>query len=330
MKSRTLDPNFRGSRPNLGLPLPNFQNEPTSGEIRVQQPADAGELRNTESVESQTQQTNPVISVDLIDPNPIPPRSLYTDELIAQRAQELRTYGQINLIHVRPNPDAPGRFIIIDGWTRVLACQRHRVLETLESTIHQDLSTRDAAWLGWISNETREGHTDFDRALFFEQIIAEGTSPAEVCKRAGVQQSTMSMYRAFAKLPDEILSLVRANPTKFSHRVAYELLRIFEATDLKKANAIALKFAVEDLPHKWLLNQSNSLISKKSKTSHPNKKVLRFSNGVLKHQDGQFDLSLKVAPELQDNFSRELEDLLKRYTTTDPDPAQDPSVVIDA
>src|SRR5450830_1742638 len=223
MKLRTLNPNAGApSRPSqtdrlsVPLPLPAFSNKPQEDARAVEdQPAISQVIPQTTGDNTPSSNRSLLIPVDLIDPHPTPPRTVYTDETLLERAESLRSEGQLNPIHVMPSPSSPGRYIIIDGWTRVQACQRHKALPELRAEVHPDLSLSEAAWFGWQSNEGREQHCDYDRAMFFEKLIAQGMTAAEVCRRSGYKTGTMTMYRAYARLPGEVIDAITENPLKF-------------------------------------------------------------------------------------------------------------------
>jgi len=237
VKARVLNPNAGSEAPanklTVPLPIPPFSNKRRSPEpVLETSPAESPGAPSASAAEvgapaigqqpaaSLAREGDVIkIPVDLIDPNPFAPREIYTPEMILQRADNLRTQGQHDPIHVIPNPDEPGRYIIADGWTRTLACKTHAVFPTLNAIIHYGLTAKDAAWFGFESNEGREQHCDFDRAMFFEKMIAEGMSQSEVARRVHMEKSAMSMYLSFSKLPDEILLLVREYPSKFTYRV---------------------------------------------------------------------------------------------------------------
>ena len=145
-----------------------------------------------------------MIEVHLIDPNPLAPREVYTPEMILQRAEDLRSQGQHDPIHVIPNPDAAGRFIICDGWTRVQACREHKVFGALLAEIHSNLGMQESAWFGYEQNEGRSQHCDLDRAMFYEKLIASGETPAEVARNAEISKTQLTFYRAYSKLPPDV------------------------------------------------------------------------------------------------------------------------------
>lgn len=252
-----------------------------------------------------------MIGVHLIDPNPLAPREVYTPEMILNRAEDLRAQGQHDPIHVIPNPDAAGRFIICDGWTRVQACREHKVFDTLLAEIHTELGMQESAWFGYEQNEGRSQHCDLDRAMFYEKLIAAGESQAEVARRAKVSKTMMSFYRAYAKLPEDVLEIVRLHPHKFGATEAYQLAKLHDKAGIRKAVALANKYAAEDQTQRWLTNQVQSLLNPVAHKTQTSGKTIRYANGVYKQRGDMFELVITVSAEQRETFAQGLEELLE-------------------
>lgn len=251
-----------------------------------------------------------VLSVYLIDPNPLAPREVYTHQMILERAEDLRTQGQHDPIHVIPNLEAPGRFIICDRWTRVQACLVHKVLDKLLTQIHENLSLQESAWFGYEQNEGRQQHCDFDRAMFYEKLIAKGMNASDVARRAKFDRSMMSFYRSYAKLPEDVLEIVRLQPAKFGSRVAYELKKLNENLGTRKTVALAAKFADEDQPVRWLQNQVQAYLHPTAPKGSAPLKHVRYANGYYKQRANGFEVSIDVAAEKLEAFAQALESFL--------------------
>jgi ParB family chromosome partitioning protein len=292
------------------MPMPAFSNTPRGPAFSENRPDDpTGRLLR-------------FIAVDLIDPNPLAPREIYTEQMILERATDLREQGQHDAIHVIPNPSSEGRFIICDGWTRVQACREHQVLNALLAQVHPNLSLREAAWFGYEQNEGREQQSDYDRAMFYEKLLADGETQDELARRGGYHKSMLTYLRAYARLPAVVLDLVRLHPQKFGSRVAYELQRLAEARGESIAAEIALEFATnpDDLSVRWLLTRVKEAKSAERKPTPIEEEptwpahviyASRVVKGYYKRRDGNIKLSLALAPEKRKAFAEALEVLLK-------------------
>lgn len=283
------------------IPLPEFNNNPQGHEA----PSNEDPLVTVSDGRILKR-----IPVALIDSNPLAPRVIYTEQMIRDRADSLREHGQNDPIHVIPNESIEGRFVIADGWTRVQACQTFGIMDTLLAHIHTGLSLRDAAWLGYHQNEQRQQHTELDRAQFYAKLIAEGETQTEICKRVKISKSMMAYYIAFAGLPEELLSVVRDHPEKFSANAAYYLSRALTECGINKAVSIALRYADEDQTRRWLINQVQSAINPKERASESTMKYIKYGNGYLKQRGDEFEISIFVSEENRQVFAEKLEELL--------------------
>jgi ParB family chromosome partitioning protein len=308
MKQRTLRANEE--KPELRIPFPQFSNQPRQPSLETAD--DSGIDAPTMTMPSALDSTRnmKIIGVHLIDPNPLAPREVYTPQMIQERAEDLRSQGQHDPIHVIANPEAPGRFIICDGWTRVQACREHKVLESLLAEVHDGLSLRDSAWFGYEQNEGRAQQCDLDRALFYDKLIAAGESSAEIARRAKVSKTMMTFYRAYARLPNDILDIARQYPQKFGATEAYQLSRLSGTCDLSKAVILASKYAAEGHTVRWLINQVESLISPAAHKARTAGKTVRYKNGVYKQRGDSFELTITVEAEYREVFAQGLEKLL--------------------
>lgn len=259
-----------------------------------------------------------MIPVDLIDSHPLAPREVYTPQVIKERADDLRSQNQHDPIHVIPHPGAEGRYIICDGWTRVQACRDHQVFDELLAEIHPELTLQESAWFGYEQNECRQQHCDLDRAMFYEKLQADGASAQEIARRAQLSNSMMTFYRAYSKLPEEILVIVRQHPFKFSANVAYQLHRLYERCGLSKAVCLAMQFAEADQPVRWLAGQVQSEIQPSSQKKTEKSKHVKYANGFYKQRGDEFDLSIKVPSEKRVAFAEALEKLLDTVSIQPP------------
>lgn len=261
------------------------------------------------------------IPVDLIDPNPLAPREVYTPQMIRDRAEALRDQGQHDPIHVIPNPEAPGRYIICDGWTRVQACIDHKVLGELLAQVRPELSLEDAAWFGYQQNEEREQHCDLDRAMFYAKLISSGMSAAEVGRRASKSKAQMARYGYFSKLPDAVLDIVRDAPGKFGSNAAEALYKVFNARGQAKAVALAQRYKDEDQTVRWLVAQAEMAIAPTGHKPKSQAKNWRFGNGYLKQRGDTFDMQVQVPADHREAFAEALEQLLATVAVEPADEA---------
>lgn len=246
------------------------------------------------------------LAVDLIDPNPLAPRAVYTPEMIQARADDLRTQGQHDPIHVTPNPARPGRYIICDGWTRVQACLVHGTFKTLRAEIHPGLTDVDSAIFGYQQNEGRKQHCDLDRAMFFEKLKATGLSAVQISTLTGIPENRLSMYKALALLPAIVVQQIEKAPELFGYNAGAQLARLCPANagahdaGVVKAARIAEAFAAGDKTFKWLKAQVETFLAHKPRTVLKTGANFRYPQGFLRGRGDTVQLELRMdKPERQ-------------------------------
>lgn len=270
------------------------------------------------------------IPVDLIDENPLAPREVYTPEMILARAEALRSQGQHDLIHVIPNPEKPGRFVIADGWTRTRAAREHKILGSLEAEVHHGMSIEEAAWFGYQQNEEREQHCDLDRGLFYAKMAKQhNLSQAEIARRVGEKaRQVINSYMSYSKMPPELLDIVRTQPEKFSYNIASDLYRFFEKAGLDKAKALASKIAHGDYTRTWILEYIATILEPKSSTQNAgaaSSKQIRYTSGYIKRDGEKFKMTVSVPADKQEIFAQKLEALLDEVAQQIPSDQADNS-----
>jgi len=267
-------------------------------------------------------QTLVEIPISIIDPSPLPPRHVYTPELIAERAQSLREDGQLMPIQVRPSHDNPGRYIIVDGWSRVLAAKEYEVLETLRGEVVDFASAEEAAWYGYKCNEEREGHSDLDRAFFFASLLNDefGGNVSRLADRAEMDRTKLSKILLFVKLPAAVLSVIETKPKDFGYNSVGFILDVLNGA----GESAAVKFAEDIITSELTVTQRASLknrllnIKPKSAKQEPIKAVAysgaKGEGGLKIFDDGiEFKLS-KVNPERLALIRRLIEDCMEGGT----------------
>ena len=266
------------------------------------------------------------VDVDLIDPNPLAPREVYTNAMIRAMADAMTEQGQHDAIHVIPNLDTPGRYIICDGWTRVQACKKHDILGgKLLAEIHHELTVEESAWFGYQQNEGRNQHFDVDRGLFYAKLIEAGQSQTEIARRTNLSKSLMSFYLSYSKLPEPVLDLIRDRPERFGATAAYHLAKFFlDNKNLAAILDLAQQFALEGHSVRWLAAQTKLPAAHQPTRPAPKIKTVTYANGRYELSEAQckLDINLEnVPPAMRSTFTIELEKLIAMVAAGDPSQA---------
>ena len=185
------------------------------------------------------------------------------------------------------------------------------MFDTLLAEIHTDLSMQESAWFGYEQNEGRSQHCDLDRAMFYEKLIAAGETAAEIARRAKLSKTMMSFYRAYGKLPEDVLEIIRLHPGKFGATEAYQLAKLYDKAGIRKTVSLANKYASEDQTQRWLTNQVQALLNPNAQKAKTAGKTIRYANGVYKQRGDSFELVITVSAEQREAFAQGLEELLE-------------------
>lgn len=272
-----------------------------------------------------------LIDAGLIDQNAHPPRTFYLEENIKSVADSMHQSGQRDAIHVIPNPDKPGRYIIGDGWTRVLATRSYNINDNkVLAKVHFDLTEEQASWLGYSQNKDRSPPSDLDLASYYQGWHEKGVSWEEIANRAGVSKALMSYYAAFHKLDAKVLSLVRASPERFSANAVFHISRLQAQAGSDQALHIANRFLLNEQSIKQLRESVDEALERlgrqKSSRGATNKVVLHraFPGGQFRQrQNGLVEMSATVPEDRISYFNQRLEELLKEVLLS-------PEAVIDS
>lgn len=254
------------------------------------------------------------VDVDLIDPNPTPPRFIYTSEMLENMAQSLSDNGQLQAILICKSPSDPSRYVIGEGWTRVQAVKLKGILgNKLKAVYYPDLTPLQISHVGWITNNDRNPATDFDKFKYISsRPDTKGLSIRKLSAALGLTPSLIHRLLCFEKLHGEVLEFCKEHPYKITSRPVYLLLQIQQSAGHGTALQIAKKFAVYDESYSWLENQEKKfrsfVASAENKPSTPATASLkRLSFGSAQYRvkdDGQVLFQATIHPDHLDAVNK--------------------------
>ena len=145
-----------------------------------------------------------------IRPDPTQPRKTFEQQGLEDLAESLKSVGQIHPIHVREDPDAFDRYLLIAGERRWRAAQLAS-LEMIECIVkHEDKATE----IQLIENLQREDLRPIEEAFAFRRFMEEhGLTQGELAKAVGKRQSTVSEILSLTTLPKSIRDVLPDHPS---------------------------------------------------------------------------------------------------------------------
>lgn len=196
-----------------------------------------GALLSAEGTAAATEDTNEV-SIDLIDPSALQPRSIFDDAKLDELAKSISTNGVVQPLLLRRKGS---RFELIAGERRWRAAQRAGL--TKVPAVIRDVSDEKALEIALVENIQREDLNPIEEARAYKKLIeALGLTQETVAERVGRDRSYVTNYLRLLRLPDDIQQLLQSGRLSTGH--ARTLLGL-EQVDLQRR--IARKIIEQDL-----------------------------------------------------------------------------------
>ena len=161
-----------------------------------------------------------LLPVESIDEDPEQPRREFEDNRLEDLAETIRARGVRQPISVRPNLQAPGRWMLNFGARRLRASKMAGMAE-----IPAFIDTTADSYDQVIENEQREGLRPLELALFVQKRIALGDNQAEIAKRLGKSRQWVTLATALIEPPDWLLQAYREGRCRGTNEL-YDLRRL--------------------------------------------------------------------------------------------------------
>ena len=161
-----------------------------------------------------------MLPVGSIDEDPEQPRREFEDNRLEDLAETIRSRGVRQPISVRPNLQAPGRWMLNFG-ARRLRASKMAGMAVIPAFIDTTADSYDQV----IENEQREGLRPLELALFVQKRIALGDNQAEIAKRLGKSRQWVTLATALIEPPDWLLQAYREGRCRGTNEL-YDLRRL--------------------------------------------------------------------------------------------------------
>ncbi len=159
------------------------------------------------TAETPSQSTPTRLPVDSIEPNPLQPRTVFSQDRLEELAQSIRSNGVIQPLIVRRVAD---HFELVAGERRWRASKIAGLTEV--PVVVQDLAEDRLLEVALIENIQREDLNPIEAAQAFDRLVREmGLSHDEIGRRTGKDRSSIANMIRLLKLPVEVQRLVAEN-----------------------------------------------------------------------------------------------------------------------
>lgn len=271
-----------------------------------------------------------LIDVDLIDEPRVRQRWYYDELAVQDMARKILKEGdgdvikgQIQPIIVRPNPLEPGRYLIVEGLTRLHSFRRHLMAKKIKAIVKLGLDDLTGYFHGYRANEDRNPLTPYDKGMSFAALLEQGIAKdqEQLITESGENKQVISALLSFAKLPPSVHEIIERAKDKFGYNHAARLSALLSKTgDEEKVKKAAEKVASGS----WTYAKLNSYVSSAESGSSASQRVRKVTKpienlGKMKYGEGSLELSLDNIPVGQESaFAEAIENAIRKLKDTPP------------
>ena len=169
------------------------------------------------------------VDLDLIDPNPLQPRTRFDDVKLQELAESINSAGLVQPIVVRRKGE---RFEIVAGERRWRAAQ---IAGLLKLPVHvSDVSDEKLLQTALIENIQREDLNPIEEAQAYKRLGEDsGLTQEQIAVAVGKDRASVANYLRLLRLPEQVRARVASGELSMGH--ARALLAVEDIAALLKA-----------------------------------------------------------------------------------------------
>lgn len=171
-----------------------------------------GALLSAEGTATASEETNE-IAVELIDPSPLQPRSVFDDGKLDELAKSIRTNGVVQPVLLRRKGN---RFELVAGERRWRAAEMAGLIKI--PAVVRNVSDDKVLEIALIENIQREDLNPIEEARAYKKLIETlGLTQETVGERVGRDRSYVTNYLRLLKLPEDLQELLQTGRMSTGH-----------------------------------------------------------------------------------------------------------------
>ncbi len=156
------------------------------------------------------------LRISEVEPRADQPRKQFDREALQALADSIATYGVLQPIIVRPNPNFEGSFEIVAGERRWRAAKMAGLTEIPAVVLDGD--DMKIAQVALIENVQREDLNVVEEALGYQTLMDKfDMTQEEVAKQVGKSRPAITNLLRLLDLPEEVLELLRSGELSAGH-----------------------------------------------------------------------------------------------------------------
>lgn len=171
-----------------------------------------GALLSAEGTATASEETNEV-AIELIDPSPLQPRSVFDNGKLDELAKSIRTNGVVQPVLLRRKGS---RFELIAGERRWRAAEVAGLIKI--PAVIRNVSDDKVLEIALIENIQREDLNPIEEARAYKKLIETlGLTKEMVGERLGRDRSYVTNYLRLLKLPEDLQELLQSGRISTGH-----------------------------------------------------------------------------------------------------------------
>jgi ParB family chromosome partitioning protein len=171
-----------------------------------------GALLSAEGTATASEQTNE-IAIELIDPSPLQPRSVFDDTKLDELAKSIRANGVVQPVLLRRKGN---RFELVAGERRWRAAELAGLIKI--PAVIRSVSDDKVLEIALIENIQREDLNPIEEAKAYKKLIETlGLTQETVGERVGRDRSYVTNYLRLLNLPEDLQELLQAGRISTGH-----------------------------------------------------------------------------------------------------------------
>jgi ParB family chromosome partitioning protein len=153
------------------------------------------------------------VDLDLIDPNPLQPRTRFDEAKLQELAESINVSGLVQPVVVRRKGD---RYEIVAGERRWRAAQ---IAGLLKLPVHvTEIRDEDLLRTALIENIQREDLNPIEEALAYKRLGDDsGLTQEQIAAAVGKDRATVANHLRLLRLPDQVRARVAAGDLSMGH-----------------------------------------------------------------------------------------------------------------
>jgi ParB family chromosome partitioning protein len=187
-------------------------------------------------------ETDSLVDIDTISPNPYQPRDVFDDAAIEELAQSIQQKGILQPLLVRRVGEG---LQLIAGERRLRAARRAGLARV--PVLVRDVDDREALELAVIENVQRENLNPIEEARAYERLVDEfGLRHEEIAVRVSKSRSAVVNSLRLLQLPAEVMRQVESGEISAGHARALLALESPEAQAEAAREVLRAKLSVRE------------------------------------------------------------------------------------